>query len=129
MKIKSEKQFSKLHEPSAEGGSGLLPFDPEKYRKYLAETGWSEKVQDECLETLSPPDKTTLDLWDSSHRTGRKFRILKFLVFTESYEARPANAQEVASLRGESSNQLLETLEEWNDYLERQIARTSEQLP
>ena len=25
----------------------------------------------------------------------------------------------VASLRGESSNQLLETLEEWNDYLER----------
>ncbi len=27
---------------------------------------------------------------------------------------------ELASLRGESSNQLLETLEEWNDYLERQ---------
>jgi hypothetical protein len=26
---------------------------------------------------------------------------------------------EVASLRGESSNRLLETLEEWNDYLER----------
>jgi hypothetical protein len=25
----------------------------------------------------------------------------------------------MASLRGESSNQLLETLEEWNDYLER----------
>ena len=25
----------------------------------------------------------------------------------------------VASLRGESSNQLLETLEEWNNYLER----------
>jgi hypothetical protein len=25
----------------------------------------------------------------------------------------------LASLRGESSNQLLETLEEWNDYLER----------
>ena len=25
----------------------------------------------------------------------------------------------VASLRGESSNQLFETLEEWNDYLER----------
>jgi hypothetical protein len=29
------------------------------------------------------------------------------------------DAQEVASLRGESSNQLLETLEEWDDYLER----------
>ena len=28
----------------------------------------------------------------------------------------------VASLRGESSNQLLETLEEWNDYLERYSA-------
>ena len=25
----------------------------------------------------------------------------------------------LASLRGESSNQLFETLEEWNDYLER----------
>jgi len=43
MKIKSEKQFSKLYEPSAEGGFSRLPFDPEKYRKYLAETGWSEK--------------------------------------------------------------------------------------
>jgi hypothetical protein len=52
MKIKSEKPFSKLHEPTAEGGSSRLPFDPEKYRKYLAETGWSEKVQDEYLETL-----------------------------------------------------------------------------
>jgi hypothetical protein len=28
----------------------------------------------------------------------------------------------LASLRGESSNQLLETLEEWNDYLERYSA-------
>ena len=28
----------------------------------------------------------------------------------------------VASLRGESSNQLLETLEEWNDYLDRNPA-------
>ena len=30
-----------------------------------------------------------------------------------------AARENVASLRGESSNQLLETLEEWNDYLER----------
>ena len=52
MKIKSEKQSSNVHEPSAEGGSSRLPFDPEKYRKYLAETGWSEKVQDEWLETF-----------------------------------------------------------------------------
>jgi hypothetical protein len=29
----------------------------------------------------------------------------------------------VASLRRERSNQLLETLEEWNDYLERQCVR------
>jgi hypothetical protein len=52
MKIKSEKQSSNVHEPGAEGGSSPLPFDPEKYRKYLAETGWSEKAQDEYLETL-----------------------------------------------------------------------------
>jgi hypothetical protein len=62
MKIKSEKQFSKLHEPSAEGGSSRLPFDPEKYRKYLAETGWSEKVQDECLETVWNMMSTFVDL-------------------------------------------------------------------
>jgi hypothetical protein len=31
-------------------------------------------------------------------------------------------AFKVASLRGESSNQLFETLEEWNDYLERYSA-------
>jgi hypothetical protein len=52
MKIKSEKQSSNVHEPGAEGGSSPLPCDPEKYRKYLAETAWSEKVQDESLETL-----------------------------------------------------------------------------
>ena len=44
---------------------------------------------------------------------------LKFLAFTELYEAPQTDAQEVASLRGESSNQLLENLEEWNVYLER----------
>ena len=66
MKIKSEKQFSKLHEPGAECGSSPLPFDPEKYRKYLAETGWSEKVQDECLETLWNMMGTFVDLaWDT----------------------------------------------------------------
>ena len=62
MKVKFEKQFSKLHEPSAKGGSSPLPFDPEKYRKYLAETGWSEKVQDEYLETLWNMMGTFLDL-------------------------------------------------------------------
>jgi hypothetical protein len=74
MKIKSEKQFSKLHEPSAEGGSSRLPFDPEKYRKYLAETGWSEKVQDECLETLWNMMSTFVDLaWgDDSVQTVLK---------------------------------------------------------
>jgi hypothetical protein len=29
-----------------------LRLDPEKYRKYLPENGWSEKVQDEWLNTL-----------------------------------------------------------------------------
>jgi len=52
MKIKSEKQSSNVHEPGAECGYSPLPLDREKYRKYLAETGWSEKVQDECLETF-----------------------------------------------------------------------------
>ena len=47
MKIKSEKQSRKLCEPSAESHSGPLQFDPEKYRKYLPETDWSEKAQDE----------------------------------------------------------------------------------
>jgi hypothetical protein len=62
MKVKFEKQSSKLHEPSAEGASSPLPFDPEKYRKYLAETGWSEKVQDECLDTLWNMMSTFVDL-------------------------------------------------------------------
>jgi hypothetical protein len=44
---------------------------------------------------------------------------LKFRAFTAPYDALLTDAQEVASLRGESSNQLFETLEEWNDYLER----------
>ena len=74
MKIKSEKQSSNVHEPSAEGGSSRLPFDPEKYRKYLAETGWSEKVQDECLETLWNMMSTFVDLaWgDDSVQTVLK---------------------------------------------------------
>ena len=45
------------------------------------------------------------------------FESLKFLAFTAPYDAL-LTAQEVASLMRESSNQLLETLEEWNDYLE-----------
>jgi hypothetical protein len=66
MKIKSEKQSSNVHELGAEGGSNPLPFDPEKYRKYLAETGWSEKVQDEWLETLWNMMGTFVDLaWDT----------------------------------------------------------------
>jgi hypothetical protein len=44
---------------------------------------------------------------------------LKSFALTEAYEALQGNIQEVASLRKESSDQLLETLEEWNDYLER----------
>ena len=74
MKIKSEKQSSNVHEPGAEGGSSPLPFDPEKYRKYLAETGWSEKVQDECLETLWNMMSTFVDLaWgDDSVQTVLK---------------------------------------------------------
>jgi hypothetical protein len=35
----------------------------------------------------------------------------------------------VASLRGESSNQLLETLEEWNDYLEHYLPLVLQERP
>jgi hypothetical protein len=62
---KNEGQVRKaIQQPArtAEGGFGRLPFDPEKYRKYLAETGWSEKVQDECLETLWNMVSTFVDL-------------------------------------------------------------------
>jgi hypothetical protein len=52
MKIKSEKQSSKLHAHGAEDYSSPLRLDPEKYRKYLPETDWSEKVQDEWLTAL-----------------------------------------------------------------------------
>jgi hypothetical protein len=52
MKIKSEKQSSKLHAHGAEDYSSPLRLDPEKYRKYLPETDWSEKVQDEWLTGL-----------------------------------------------------------------------------
>jgi hypothetical protein len=52
MKIKSEKQSSKLCEPGAESYSVPLRFDPEKYRKYLPENDWSETAQDEYLNTL-----------------------------------------------------------------------------
>src|SRR5882672_5284769 len=62
MNIKSEKQSRNVHEPGAEGGSSPLPFDREKYRKYLAKTGWSEKVQDESLETLWNMMSTFVDL-------------------------------------------------------------------
>jgi hypothetical protein len=74
MKIKADRQSSKLHEPGAEGSSRPLPFDPEKYRKYFAETGWSEKVQDECLETLWNMMSTFVDLaWgDDSVQTVLK---------------------------------------------------------
>jgi hypothetical protein len=103
MESSPAKQSGNVHEPGPEGGSSPLPFDPEKYRKYLAETGWSEKVQDESLSAVE---------------AAGFLELLKFRIFTEPYEIRPA-VQEVASLRRESSNQLLETLEEWNDYLKR----------
>jgi len=54
----------------------------------------------------------------SPHAAIEMFKPLKFLAFTAPYDALLTDPQEVASLRGESSNQLLETLEEWNDYLE-----------
>jgi hypothetical protein len=51
MKIKSEKQSSKLCEPTTESYCRPLQFDPEKYRKHLPENDWSEEVRDEYLNT------------------------------------------------------------------------------
>jgi len=66
MKTKSEKQSSKLHEPGAESYSSPLRLDLEKYRKYLPKTDWSEKVQDECLNTLWNVMSAFVDLaWDT----------------------------------------------------------------
>lgn len=50
------------------------------------------------------------------------FEALIFLAFTAPYDALLTDAQEVASPNLESSNQLFETLEEWNDYVEREPA-------
>jgi hypothetical protein len=56
---------------------------------------------------------------DTTPKVGNSENSGELLALSELYEALLTEAQEVASLRGESSNQLLETLEEWNDYLER----------
>jgi hypothetical protein len=52
-----------------------------------------------------------------------------FIAVFWAQRRKQANAQEVASLRGESSNQLFEILEEWNDYLEREHALARQQPP
>jgi hypothetical protein len=62
MKIKSEKQSSKLCEPSVERYSGPMRFDPEKYRKYLPKTDWSKKAQDEYLNTVGNMMSALVDL-------------------------------------------------------------------
>jgi hypothetical protein len=75
MKIKAERQSSNMHEPRAGGGSNRLPFDPEKYRKYLAETDWSEKGQDEWPKIYSQ--------WPKGLRTPAT---------SVSHQRRPGNA-------------------------------------
>ncbi len=62
MKIKFEKQSSKLHVPGPEDYSTPLRLDPDKYREYLPETCWSEEVQDEWLNTLWNMMSTFVDL-------------------------------------------------------------------
>jgi hypothetical protein len=56
---------------------------------------------------------------DATPKVGNSENSAELLALSELYEALLTDAQEVASLSGESSNQLFETLEEWNDYLER----------
>jgi len=45
-----------------------------------------------------------------------------WILRAERQRRRASDRLKLASLRGESSNQLLETLEEWNDHLERYSA-------
>ena len=56
---------------------------------------------------------------DVTPKVGNLENSAELLHFSEVYETLLTDAQEVASLKGESSNQLFKTLEEWNDYLER----------
>jgi hypothetical protein len=56
---------------------------------------------------------------DATPKAGNSENSAELLDLSELYEALPANAQESGVPNRESSNQLLETLEEWNDYLER----------
>jgi hypothetical protein len=51
------------------------------------------------------------------------------LGLSELYKALLTNTQEVASLRGETSNQLLDTIMDWNVYLERNAAAEPSQTP
>jgi hypothetical protein len=62
------------------------------------------------------------NLWIPAVKSAGIFEPLKFLAFTAPYDALLTDAQEVASPNLESSNQLFETLEEWNTQLERQCA-------
>ena len=73
-----------------------MPFDPEKYRKYLAETGWSEKVQDEWLETLWNMMGTFVDLaWDTdSVQTVLKTERLRR---PKTYSLRPKGLRALAT--------------------------------
>jgi len=60
-----------------------------------------------------------LDATPEAGNSGIAPNCSELLDLSEPYEAPLAGTQEVASLRRESSNQLFETLEEWNEYLER----------
>src|SRR5258708_15658970 len=55
-----------------------------------------------------------LDATPDTGKSENRQNYSELLDLSEPYQARSANSQEVASLNIESSNQLLETLEEWN---------------
>jgi hypothetical protein len=62
MHSESKKQRNEVHEFEAEGHPGNLQFQPEKYREYLDETDWSDKVKDEYLYTLWNMMSTFVDI-------------------------------------------------------------------
>jgi hypothetical protein len=59
----------------------------------------------------------------SRNSAGSRARKVRTALVFWAQRRKQANAQEVASLNLESSNQLFETLEGWNFYLERRAPR------
>jgi hypothetical protein len=77
-----------------------------------------------CVQRSVSGSKNFVDILDATPEPGNSENCAELLDLSEPYEAPLGGMQQVASLNRESSNQLYETFEESNDYLERQRARS-----